>query len=309
MLFIVSVFILINSKISILLFLGIESLARMSMEYTQNNYRTQPTAKDVYEAFEDVGMTAEDLLPIINTNNEQISNSNFNTIPPSENMDELDQFKDPTDDFLPSDDEDDNNNGNEHVQAHQEAMVRMLELAPPFVPKMPPRHAYHRTPVYPTPHRTRTPIAHLDRKQNTSRLVERALKSLIERTQVATESSLINKNNEALKDNQNDDVENANTPLPTTNENSNNNNNNQGEENGVNKKRISEKPPWLNNINIDQNIIKELPLEFGTVNWAVIGSTQANSNSNNEPNLISSDIDSTNGNNHEIRVKRRRWKV
>ena len=126
MLSIVSVFILINSKIIILLFVGIESLARMSMEYTQNNYRTQPTAKDVYEAFEDVGMTAEDLIPIINTNNEQISNSNFNTVPPSENMDELDQFKDPTDDFLPSDDEDDNNNGNEHVQAHQEAMVRML---------------------------------------------------------------------------------------------------------------------------------------------------------------------------------------
>ncbi|EOR00321.1 hypothetical protein J056_000859 [Wallemia ichthyophaga EXF-994] len=175
----------------------IESLAKMTMQYTENAYRTEATLHEVSEAFSDVGMTASEMNPIAERNR-GIKSTKLLPTPIST----MHQFKDPTEDFLPSDDEQDP----EYRMVQQEAMDKMLELAPYGIgPRLPPRHAYHRTAVYPTPHRTQTPLAHLDRKQNTSRLVERALKSLIERTQVATESSLMAKNQQALGESLDDD--------------------------------------------------------------------------------------------------------
>lgn len=167
------------------------------MQYTENAYRTEATLHEVCEAFNDVGMTPSQLNPIADRNRGLKSTKLLPTP-----ISTMHQFKDPTEDFLPSDDEQDP----EYRLVQQDAMDKMLELAPYGIsPRLPPRHAYHRTAVYPTPHRTQTPLAHLDRKQNTSRLVERALKSLIERTQVATESSLMAKNQQALGDSLDDD--------------------------------------------------------------------------------------------------------
>ncbi|TIC23783.1 hypothetical protein E3Q12_01862 [Wallemia mellicola] len=175
----------------------IESLAKMTMEYAQNAYRTEATLHEVCEAFNDVGMTPSELNPVVERNKRF---ANVGTLQPTQ-IHYKKQFVDPTHDFLPSDDE----QGPE-AEIQAEAAFRMSELATlGILPMLPPRHSYHRTAVYPTPHRTQTPLAHLDRKQNTSRLVERALKSLIERTQVATESSLMAKNQEALAASLNDD--------------------------------------------------------------------------------------------------------
>lgn len=169
----------------------------MTMEYAQNAYRTEATLHEVCEAFSDVGMTPSELNPVVERNKQF---ANVGTLQPTQ-IQYKKQFIDPTHDFLPSDDE----QGPE-AEIQAEAAFRMSELATlGILPMLPPRHSYHRTAVYPTPHRTQTPLAHLDRKQNTSRLVERALKSLIERTQVATESSLMAKNQEALAASLNDD--------------------------------------------------------------------------------------------------------